>query len=134
MLLLLTLPSDHSDLLPLLPVLPGVASLLVVKLGVAVLGDGSVDLGQSLVAALLGSSLVPTEVSPTRTSVGELLAVVHVVLVTSRDDNGLAAFLLRAVDPSHGRSVYPGLRALHPEEPLGADLDAGNGSELRNSG
>ena len=82
-LLLLTLPSHNPDLLPLPPVLPGVAPVLVVELGVAVLGDGGVDLGELLVRALLGSSLVATEVSPTGASVGELLPIVHVVLVAS---------------------------------------------------
>ena len=44
MLLLPTLPPHHPDLLPLLPVFPSVGPVLGIELGVAVLGDGGVDL------------------------------------------------------------------------------------------
>ena len=58
------------------------------------------------------------------------LATIYVILVASGDHDGVTTVLLSAVDPSHGGSVYPVLGALHPEQPLGAHLDAGNGSEV----
>ena len=71
MLLHLALPPQQPDLLPLLLVLPGIGPVHVIELGVAVLGDAGVDIGEGLVRALLGSPLVATEVSTPGASVGE---------------------------------------------------------------
>ena len=87
-MLLPLVPPDHADGEPLLPLVPRVPSLLVVELGLAVPGDGTVLPGQLLVGGLRGRPLVAGEVAASGPGVGELLSVIHIVLVASRQHQG----------------------------------------------
>ena len=74
---------DHPDGLALPPLVPRIASGLVVEWCLAVLGDGPVAPVQLLIAALLRRPLVAAQVSASTPGVGEHVSAVLVIFVTA---------------------------------------------------
>ena len=60
-----------------------------------------IHLGECLVAALFSSSLVPCQVSSTRSCVIKRVAIVQIILVSTAEDDTISSFLLTTVNASN---------------------------------
>ena len=71
-----------------------------------------VHVGEFLIIRLLRCSLVPRKVATSAPGVGKLLPLVFVVVIATREDNGVGPLVLSPVDTRHVGSVYPRLTHL----------------------